>query len=276
MENEIFSRKDQLYKAANQFWMCGLYINFGVFLLFLVTVFFNWPPLVWFLGLLSLLAPISLFVCNLISGFKFKTADKCRRILHYSDGLGIPTPETEIACVLGEKSKKKFVPSLYADPYYFTNVKPGVVRLLRNTRECAYFTFNLCRYSKFASLLIISIMAISAFVIFYVVITSTKSQSDIQNLAKSAVAIVSFLFTANIIVTFIKYWQTEVSAEDIYKSINSALKNPKISLPEAMIMVDNYNVVVSRGPLIFDKIYDNYRDQMNDGYRKAHGAEEEQ
>jgi hypothetical protein len=275
MDNEIFSRKDQLYKQANQFWMYGLHINFGVFALFLTTVFINWPPLVWFLGLLSLLAPIALFVCNSVSGSKFKAAEKCRRILHYSDGLGMAIPEIEVACILGEKSKKNFSPSVYTNPYYFTKAKPGVIRLLRNTRECAYFTFKQCNYSKLWSLLIISVMAVSAIVIFYVVTTSKYSQSDMQALARSAVAIVSFLFTANIILTFIKYWQTEIRTEEVYKSINSALKSQNISIEEAMIMVDNYNVIISQGPLIFYKIYDHYREALNDGYRKAHNAEEE-
>lgn len=276
MKEKLFLKKDQLYREANEFWMWGLYINLGVFILFLISISINWSPLGWVLGLLSLLSPIALFICNEIYNAKFKAADRCRRLLHYADGLNVRIPETEIACILGDKTKKNITPSTYTEPFYFTGAEPSVTRLLRNTRESAYFTFNLCGLSKLYALGVIFLMFILMIIIFYVVITSSGTQTHIQNLGKSAAAIVSFLFTGNIIRICIKYWQTESSTKELYQQIDSMLKLNNITIEEAMIAVDSYNVAVVKGLPILGKIYAHYEKDLNNSYRSAHGNEEEE
>ncbi len=273
MQNELFTRKSELYESALYFWKASLYINFATLIFFLFSVYIDWSPFAWIFGLVSLIAPTALIFCREMFNTRFREADKCKRILHYTDGLGLDIPGAEAACLLGtHRKKKKSEKPVVTDtePFYVSKKEKGPERLLEDTRESAYFTFNNARTSKWISTGVISVMILIVAVIFHEIITTPVLNKTIQNYAKSAAAIISFLLTGDVSVICYRYFILEADAKKSYFDCDSLLKRGNIELHEVTRTVEDYDISVLLGPPILPKIYEWTRDNLNAAYQKAH------
>jgi hypothetical protein len=177
----------------------------------------------------------------------------------------------EAACILGHKHKPRAPDTTYTDPYYASINEQGPRRLVDNTRESAFFTFKLAAISKWWTLGIIIAMGAIVAVIFHEIITVPVGSQHIQNFAKSAAAIVSFLFTGDIVVIFIRYLQLEKEAEVVYRTLDEMLKRDRIGLDEAMRAVEEYDIAVIQGPPILPTLHRWNQENLNRAYRTAHG-----
>ncbi len=274
MKKELYDQKDRLYADALRFWYASLYINFGTLVFLLVTIFISWPSLAWLFGFVTLLSPIALLGCRVIFESKFREADRCKRLLHYVDSLGIEIPEAEAACLLGYPSRKP-VKITYDGPFYVSLSEQGIRRLVDNTRESAFFTFKLAGHTRNYSLAVIGLMVITVFVIFHTILSTPEDTKNIVNYAKSAAGVMSFLFTGDIIILCLKWWGMQNEAEKSYNTLNDLLKRANITVDEAMRAVEEYHIAVIQGAPIPVKVYLRHRDSLNAAYQKAHGIKGE-
>lgn len=172
---------------------------------------------------------------------------------------------------MGHRHKPKALDTVFTDPYYASVTDQGARRLVDNTRETAFFTFKLAGISKWWTLGVIVLMGVIVVTIFHEIITAPVGSLHIQNFAKSAAAIVSFLFTGDIVVIFIRYLQLEREAEVVYRTLDEMLKRDKIGLDEAMRAVEEYDIAVIQGPPILPTLHKWNHDNLNEAYRTAHG-----
>jgi hypothetical protein len=273
MKKMLSEQKDRLYSGALKYWYSSLYINFGTLLFLLLSVYINSSPLALLFGSIILISPIALVVCRIVFEAKFREADRCKRLLHYIDSLGIDIPQAEAACLLGHSAGKP-VGISYDEPYYVSPSDQGIKRLVENTRESAFFTFKLAGYTKRYSLGAIIFMLLLVFLIIQKIITSPEDSKNIVNYTKSAAGIMSFFFTGDIIVICLKWWGMEKEAEMSYHTLDWLSNRGNRSIDQAMRAVEEYHITVVQAVPIPVWIYLRHRDSLNNASQKAHGVKD--
>jgi hypothetical protein len=273
LADKLFKQKDKLYAVALRFWSTSICINFGTFSIILVSIFIENGIATWIFGLITLISPIAFVASRIFFETKFRQADRCNRLLHYADSLGINIPSDEVACLLGESLKN--IPSLmYSKPYYVSNEEKGPERLVSNTRESSFFTFKLASYTKSYCLIAISFMVLIVVILCYTIFNLSSSPQEIKNIqiyAKFISGIVSFFFTGDIILLYLKWDQMGKEAEITYHTLDRILGQGNISIEEAMMAVEEYHISIIQGVPIPVWIYLHYRDTLNSAYQSAHG-----
>lgn len=269
--NEVELLKGALYGEAAKYWRWSLWTNGLTVILFLVGAITEWGAIIWVSGLLAFISPGIVVFCRELYTAHFRQADKLRRLAHYADSLGEQIACSDMACISTFKLNIKCIVPQHIEPYYVSKAEPGKQRLLENSREAAFFTFNLTNVMKWYFLAALLIILGVACLIMYLTASGTIPATKFQIFAKSVTILVSFVFAGDIFVIFKNYMNLNKEAKDAYRCFDNIIKRPTSTLSEAMQSFEDYNISLILGNPIPLRIYLKYKDTLNEKYRQMHG-----
>ena len=137
--------KYSLYKNSERLWWYSLSGWFLAVVASVLSIIIDQKDILSLIGIFSFLTPFGIvWLRELAVALSFK-ADKCRRLILYSDGLGSVISDTELLEVKGFSVGEKIENAYYEPPYYDSTQEPGEARLLDILGESAFFTKELSR-----------------------------------------------------------------------------------------------------------------------------------
>jgi hypothetical protein len=188
-------------------------------------------------------------------------ADKCRRLILYSDSLKSPIPNYELLTIRSWTTGIELQSAPFVTPYYYSRMNEGSKRLADNTAESAFYTQFLAN-KAFNCLLIIILISI-------LLILSTIYFGAFESKPVFLVSIISILLSSDIIAIAKKYWDLRMSAKEAFKNCSNLIEQDSLSLENAMQTVEDYHLTLIQSPPIPLKLYLKYRNKVNELYQQS-------
>jgi len=262
MENvdELQNIRNQLFDQAELMWWWSLAISiFSQFLSLLTTIFSN----LYFLyisGFAIISSPILVIVIREFANKLTQKADKCRRVILYSDSFQYSIPEHEIlemkSWLIGQQVK----PAPFISPYYYSQSTGGSQRLIENIMESSFFTKFLA--NKMEDFLLIIFIAFLLITILIIYIGTFESRPIV------IATLISFLLSSDIFNIYRKYSELKQAADFTFKGCPKLINAEEgLLVRDAMQQVEDYHIALIQSPPIPYKLYLYYRDEINKKYR---------
>ena len=271
---DIQKLRHSLYANAEILWWASLLIALGTQVLMLMALWIDNKWIVVAGGLLTLVAPILIIWLREKDSTATVRADKCRRLILYADGLGRPINSEELSEVRAWGMCSSLQDAKFIAPYYTSAKSVGPNRLADIVAESSFFTYQLCErvLGAFWIVFAVSLIMVVSLLFLSDLLASSLAQGitvSIENVAKSVALVIAFLLSADFLLLIKRYSDLRSTAHNTFRQCVSL--RDKESLQEAQILwiVEDYNISVSRGPLIPGFFYRKYKDELNRVYRDS-------
>lgn len=262
--------RNYFYDKSENLWWWILGISSITQILSLAALWCNNEKFLIAIGFIAIISPISESWLREWADNNTNNADKCRRLILYSDGLGEEITKENLAAIRALVSGVQLKEAPFIKPYYSSCLPQGPNRLADITTEAAFFTADLARRVKnyLTGFLIIS--ALILFFILYFAITNIVTDNNLVNLAKAATSIMPFIMAGNILLLRFKYSELHNSAEKTFKQCARMRKDTKLREQEILNTVEDYHLKLIQSPPIPFIIYEKYKVELNEVYRSSH------
>jgi hypothetical protein len=262
--------RNHLYDEAEKLWWRSLYLTLGAQLSSLIAVIFNETWILAIAGLLALVSPIGVVWLREWASTHSQRADKCRRLILYSDGLGEEIPREDLATIRAWTTGIQLENAPFIRPYYASNIPIGSNRLVDIIAESAYFTCHLAGKAAGYLQIIFATSALGLISILYISISVPSSESIVIVVAKSAISAISFFLAGDIFFLWKKYSDLKAQANETFKICAILRDESQLSLSQAMQTVEDYHLVLVQSPPIPFNLYIKYQDSLNRAYQESY------
>lgn len=262
--------RNHLYDEAEKLWWRSLYLTLAAQLSSLIAVIFNKTWILAIAGLLALTSPIGVVWLREWANTHSQKADKCRRLILYSDGLGEEIPREDLATIRASTTGIQLKNAPFIRPYYASNIPMGSNRLVDIIAESAYFTCQLAGKAAEYLLIIFTISVLGLIGILYISITVPSSESIVIVVVKSAISAISFFLAGDIFLLWKKYSDLKAQANETFKICAILRDKSQLSLSQAMQTVEDYHLVLAQSPPIPFNLYIKYQDSLNRAYQESY------
>ncbi|TAL78667.1 MAG: hypothetical protein EPN88_02095 [Bacteroidetes bacterium] len=254
------------YGRSKKWWNIGFYLKCLLILISLVAIFAT-SMFATIIGFATLLIPISAFWVREKASNHYSQAEKVRRLLLLSDGLGIELPKLEIAQLeveIGTLDKNR---PLYTPPYYDSPLSTGPNRLADIIAESSFFTKNLSN----SSAKLFGTIALLGFAIvvcsMYFLIQSNISQTNSQLSAKIVTLMIVFFIAGDFASHYLSYSGLSKVSEVILNKCDKLRNDQAIDINDIIRAMNDYDCALIKSPPIPDLLYTINRDKLNRAWR---------
>lgn len=272
--NDLSYIRDHLYYKSEKLWWLTFSMALGIQIFSLIAIWINHTVLLSIVGLIALTIPIAIAWIREQAGGISGKADKCRRLILYSDGLGEPISKEDLAILrtwaIGDRTRKpSFIP-----PYYASMLPPGPNRLADIMTESAFFTEYLADKVVTRLSIVLGLSAIIVIVMLYASATIFTDQKSITNImapiAKSAASVIALLISGDIALLDKKYHALRGAACNAVSRCARMRNDSGATVQEVLQAVEDYNVILAKSPPIPRYMYEKYKQELNNAYRASH------
>lgn len=271
MENTISLSdvRNYLYDETERRWWWSFFLALATQFMVLVAVIIDIPVFLIGAGLISLTIPIGRGWLQKFARDYQNKADKCRRLILYSDGLGHEIRREDLATVQSWVMGAQVDEAPFTRPYYASNLEAGPQRLVDIAAESAYFTS--CLSGKVASYLmsafVISVLIVAG-ILYFATTTSTQA-SFLATVGKSAAVVIAFLCSADILLLWQRYSELQAVSHTTFHLCARLSTDPTLPLHKAMQIVEDYHLKLIQSPPIPKRLYFKYQHDLNAAYSKS-------
>lgn len=268
--NDLPDIRNYLYDKAERFWWYSLYFYIGIPILSVMILNLNIIWLQTLFGFIALLSPFGIVWIREIAAQYTIKADKCRRLILYADGLGNDIPHIEQIKLKALVKNANIKSAVFESPYYTSSFSHGPYRLIDIVKESAFFTSELSKeVSEILKILLVILFVVFIFV-FYYGITITQHAKEIQNIAKSAIIIVSFLYCGDFYWLWRKYSTYCNETDKILHKCTDILKNGDLKISDVFQIIEDYHLLINSNPPIPKALYIKNYEKLNRIYRETY------
>lgn len=220
-------------------------------------------------GVAAGLLPVAVtWLRELATGFQVR-ADKCRRLILYSDGLGIDVSAASVAEVKAWAAGKALAEAPFVRPFYSSIKAPGPQRLADIVTESAFFTEHLAAKIQFWLWAIFGLTLVAS--IFALNLADLAiGTSQLLLVAKSIAVFIAFVISGDVALLAKKYGDLRSDARHAFQRCAQLRDMEKLSHDEVREVVEDYGIALLQCPPIPAWVYKWFRDPLNDIYRDCH------
>lgn len=264
--------RNLLYKKAEFWWGISLILSVAMLAVSVTVFWVESSRLIAFLGLLGLLVPVAITWARETSSVNMIRADKCRRLILFSDGLGEEISPNELAQVRAWAIGSVLESAPYVKPYFSSNKPPSPERLADILTESAYFTDYLaCKLQFYLRILFIASLVVAITVLNLADVVSGAQQASLILTAKIVAVFITFLISGDFLLLAKKFGDLQRSASEIFSRCARLRETENISRHEVQGLADDYSVALLQSAPIPSWLYEKFRDSLNRAYRDSHG-----
>ncbi len=265
--------RNQLYDRVERWWLWSLRLGLLLQLIAVASILLATDTFLAGAATVGLFVPIAVTWLRYHAAQITNNADKCRRLILYSDGLGQEIPAYELAIVRGWATGESAAAPFVA-PYYASTLPAGPRRLLDITAEAAFFTHELAKKEAFRRLWVFVVSLLLVAAVVYVGI-ETASTDILALIARAALAAVALLVAGDLLVLCCQYFQLASSSERSFRECARLREGLSVSTEAAHQVVEDYHLTVAQSPPIPGKLYKKHVDRLNEVYRQSHAVGED-
>ena len=274
-QGDLADIRNHLYTKAERLWVLTFWLPFVTQAAILGALLLGGLIVTSVTSAVAVLVPIAVYWIRDFATTVAAKADKCRRLILYSDGLGREIPSTDLALVrswgIGEHVKE----APFVAPYYASRIAVGPNRLADIVAESAFFTGYLA--DKVASRMKI-VLAISVFLLVAVLYVASAAISQSNDsvgvvgwITRTAASVIALLISGDFALMLKRHQDLKGAAESAVSSCSRLRDDHLASVEQVMQVVEDYNLAVAKGPLLPGKLYKKYKEELNDAYRRSNG-----
>lgn len=236
--------------------------QFFIIVFTISTLLCNNEKLIYIISILNLITGILWQFFLYKSKNSHSIAEKARRIVVLSDGLGIKVSkklysDILIAFSVSEDEGKKF-----EDKNYFTtNLPYGEKKLLKILEESAFWSKHLFKIC-FQKYLFYSLLVLILSIISLLIIPLLNNNSFMITIAKVACLLLTWFVTGNLFITTIDFNKSYTSMTDIESQLNGLATSNNIK-SDILIIYGDYNAIVEKTPVISTSVYIKNKAKLN-------------
>ena len=271
MKENIENIKYSLYKKAEQLWWLSL-LGWALAVIFSIfAIYINDKDKLQIIGIVSAILPFGIiWLRELSAGYSYK-ADKGRRLILYSDGLGVNPSDSELLSIESYMLGDNVAEAFYEPPYYESELPGGPERLLDIAGESAFFTKELS--GKTAKVLNV-ILAVCLTVLLILGISSKfwlgfsgLSDKSLGDFIEAFSLFVLSLVAGDIFLLRVKYANLAEESNKIFESIFNLKKSAGLVAHDVMRLISDYDACVQACPPIPTILYKKYLKELNKVYK---------
>jgi len=273
LKTNIRDVKYALYQKAERLWWCSLAGWLFAVVVAIVAIFTDDTNVLAIIGGVSLLLPFCIiWLREIASGYSYK-ADKCRRMLLYSDGLGEEPSKTEMLSVSGYILRDDVKEAYYEPPYYASRLEPGPSRLLDIIGESSFFTKELSKKTAKYLTWILVVFFVAFLLLgfssrFWVGFVDTTREGFVDFIEAFTLFILS-LVAGDVWLLKTKYEGLMSAADRVFSSAFKLKDNEKLTEHDVISLASDYDACVQACPPIPTIIYKRYLRALNTLYKKV-------
>jgi hypothetical protein len=212
----------------------------------------------------TLVLQMAAFILRQISSHNFSFAEEVRRLALFQDGLGIKIQELHIKRIVARVREPKIKEPSYIGTYYESLLEPGPERLLKIISESCFYTLHIAKHA----FKIIASVAISCFVglvvLLLIFISITINYSTLTIFTRLSVAFLAFWATGDVVIMAVKFWNLQKKCSSILDKCEELEEIKNYGLTEIMILIDEYNCVLSASIPLPSKYYEAKKAKLNE------------
>lgn len=278
MPKDLSDIRNHLYDRAERLWWVTFCIALGTQVNVLIAV---WEPNKTFLtvaAILSLLASIAIVWLREHALTIMTKADKCRRLILYSDGLGRDISSSELAQIRAWTLGKELTSAPFVKPYYSSEKPVGPNRLADIMAESAFFTTNLAERMViflWVVLFVSALMIIGMLWAIGVLLADGAATGlpVVSAMMKSAAVFMAFLISSDFAVLLKKYADLRVLTKEVFEQCARLRDDESLTESGILLIAEDYSIVLLQSPPIPLCLYKKYRDELNTAYRSSRARE---
>jgi hypothetical protein len=261
--------RHNLFLKAERLWLYSLALSIIILLVSIVIIMIDNPTvLILGSGLIFFGQIIALFLKE-SSNKAQETADKCRRVILYSNGFGTDIRKEDYAIAKTWVKFQDGMKSVYVKPYYASNRPPGPNRLAEIMSEAAYFTYCLSDSTAGILNIILALAGIIVATMIYVAFFAQLNQNTLAIIGKTVMVLVGFFFVSDVFSIKRKYQKMSEVALRTFSELSRMSKNGELREFEVMQVVEDYNIELVQTPPTPSMLYNRDKDKINNAYRQA-------
>ncbi len=276
-EKDLSDVRNHLYDSAEILWRISLWLSLGAPFLSLIATFIGGNAFLSIAAVTALLTPVAVSWIRGYAGEVAGKADKCRRLILYSDGLGWKIPAEEIAAVRAWGIGYNLKPAPFISPYYASALPPGPNRLADIVTESAYFTEYLAGKMANKLMIILGLSVLLLVGILYIAgslfVNLQTDTSVISIVTKSVATLIALLVSSDIFLLWKKYHDLKMAASNTVSRCSKMRKDSSVTAQEIMQVVEDYNIALLKSPPIPGNLYAQHKEALNEAYRTSHGID---
>ena len=196
-------------------------------------------------------------------------AIKCRLAILYSDAFGKNIPQDVSREIKSWVDETKLSKAPFKRPYYDSKVKPGPSRLADIVSESAFWTYKLAGDMRLIMSLYTGIYLLTALTLIYFLFQINLGAGALIGAANVVVTMISLVFTSEAVILITQYNELYAEAKRIYSITAKMVLDEELKIPEAMQIVEGYNILLISSPPIPNCLYKLRQDSLNKAYKKV-------
>jgi hypothetical protein len=261
-----FSRSKHLWYAR------ALPIGIGVYVAALVATLPLPSRAAGLLAVGTVLAQITAFAFRTAALGCYAEAEGIRRRVMLQDGLGIAPSPAQLAKVHERSTGMKTIEATLNRPYYDSDETQGPRRLLDIISQAAFFTGSLARrtWHIFAVIAVLGLVAPMVVVLIAALIRTSESALEIT--ARVVIASMGFWAAGDFAAMPMQFFQLSLTADRLHDQCERLLTDTNPNVTGALLMYTEYNCGVVKSPPIPFRVYEAYRDRLNQAWHERKTA----
>jgi hypothetical protein len=270
--NALADLRNHLYHAAEIKWAWSLGLAFAALLLSIVGVTSKTASFIEFTGAAALMLPVVIAWLREIASSEILRADKCRRLVLYSDGLGQVISPAQLADVRAWGLGTDVRPAQFVGSYYASKHTPGPQRLADITTESAFFTKALAGKLQFALWILFAVaLFLAGFALLLADFAKGFATDQLVSAAKAIGVFVGFLISGDFALLAKKYGDLNKAAELAFHQSEQLREQGNPSGDVVRTIADDYGIALLQCPPIPSWLFRRYQSALNKAYQDSHG-----
>ncbi len=270
---EAFKLTDAMYDVfkTSKNWFAMSFVGaFAMYVIALVSATDLNARVVNLLAAVAVLVQMAAFYARFQSEKFYGFGEQIRRLNLKRDGIGAEVSFMEVAKILENAGKTKFL-SGPASGKYFDSISPkGPHRLVEHLGECAFWTSALSKRTARIFTALSTFGFLSGVFGFVIVVLSENQEINIAAFAKILIPSLAFWSASEVTSTAIKFYNLSRDAGAVCEKADVLLSNSQqpIAEREALLLMDEYNCALASSLPIPDGIHRRNQDLLNELWSK--------
>lgn len=271
ISRDLTDIRNHLYERAERLWALAFWLPFSIQVAIVVALWLGGTIVTSVTSAVAVVVPIAVYWFRDFAASVAAKADKCRRLILYSDGLGREIPSTELALVrswgIGERLKE----APFVAPYYASRLASGPNRLADIVTESAFFTGYLAEKVATRMKIVLAVSVLLLVGALYAASVGLTQSGVIVWITRTAALVIALLISGDFALMLKRYQDLKNAADHAVGRCSRLREEPTASVEQVAQAVEDYNLAVAKGPLLPGKLYKKYKEELNEAYRRSHG-----
>ncbi len=265
--------RNHLYDGAEAKWNWTLRISVAALVASIIGTASANAVALTITGLASIAFPVVISWIRELASTEILHADKCRRLVLYSDGLGHTVAAAELAEVNSWGLGSQIQPAPFSGSYYQSTHSPGPRRLADITTESAYFTKFLAGKVQVWLWWIFAVsIAVVIGTLSLAELAKSAAPTDLVIAAKAIGIFVAFLVSSDVALPAKKFGDLSKAADLAFRQGDQLRRLPEPDVEFVRTIVDDYGTASLQCPPIPSWLFLKYQAALNAAYQGSHSS----